>query len=133
MAGSSAVAKNSNTQWTPEDDRRLLELRTQGGHLLGSARPFDGLKRRFRDGSMFSRPKTHRGRGLTEYRVMNSLDQEVLLSAIEDARHILGEYVVLSSRDSARTVERLRAVLDNENVVRALEVLKRRSVVRLVE
>ena len=64
---------------------------------------------------------------------MNSPDQEVLLRAIEDARMILAEYVELRPRDPVRTIDRLLAVLDNENVVHALDRLKRRSVPRIVE
>lgn len=64
---------------------------------------------------------------------MNSPDQDTLLRAIEDARRILGEYIEPGHRDPARTVERLLAVLDNETVVHALDRLKRRKVLRLVE
>jgi hypothetical protein len=64
---------------------------------------------------------------------MSSPDQDTLLRAIEDARRILGEYIEPRPRDPARTVERLLAVLDKENVVHALDRLKRRRLLRLVE
>ena len=64
---------------------------------------------------------------------MNSPDQDTLLRAIEDARMILAEYVEPRPRDPVRTIDRLLAVLDNENVVHALDRLKRRSVLRIVE
>ena len=60
---------------------------------------------------------------------MNNPDQETLLRAVEDARRILGEY----RGDAKGTVERLLAVLDRSNVVHALDRIKRRKVVRLVE
>ena len=68
--------------------------------------------------------------GFVELRtVMNNPDQDTLARAVEDARRILGEY----PRDAARTVERLLAVLDRSDVVRALDRIKRRRVMRLVE
>jgi hypothetical protein len=64
---------------------------------------------------------------------MNNPDQETVLRAIEDARRILGEYVEPGPRDPTRTVERLLAVLDRNDVVHALDRIKRRRVIRLVE
>jgi hypothetical protein len=64
---------------------------------------------------------------------MHSPDQEVLLRAIEDARRILGEYVAVGQRDPTRTVERLLAVLNKNDVVHALDRMNRRRVIRLVE
>jgi hypothetical protein len=58
---------------------------------------------------------------------MNSPDQDTLLRAIEDARRILGEYVEPRVLVIQCAVERLLAVLDNENVVHTLDRLKRRS------
>jgi hypothetical protein len=64
--------------------------------------------------------------------VMNSPDQEtVVLRAIEDARRILGEYTEAGQSDAARTMERLIAVLD-KNDVDALDRMYRRRVLRLV-
>jgi 6-phosphogluconate dehydrogenase len=50
---------------------------------------------------------------------MNNPDQETVLRAIEDARRIL-EYIRSGQRDATRTVERLLAVLDKNDVVHAL-------------
>ena len=64
---------------------------------------------------------------------MNNPDLETVLRAIEDARRILGEYIEPGQRDATRTVERLLAVLDRNDVVHALDRMKRRRVIRLVE
>ena len=65
---------------------------------------------------------------------MNNPDQDTLLRAIEDARRILGEYIEPGQRDATRTVERLLAVLDKNDVVHALDRMKRRRVLlRLVD
>jgi hypothetical protein len=64
---------------------------------------------------------------------MNNPDQDTLLRAIEDARRILGEYIEPGQRDATRTVERLVAVLDKNDVVHALDRMKRRRVLRLVD
>src|ERR1700689_3673175 len=55
-------------------------------------------------------------------------DQETLLRAVEDARRILGEYIEPGQRDAGRTVQRLLAVLDTNDVVHALDRMKRRRV-----
>jgi len=60
-------------------------------------------------------------------------DQETLLRAVEDARRILGEYIEPGQRDAAETVRHLLAVLDRDDVVHALDRMKRRRVVRLIE
>jgi hypothetical protein len=64
---------------------------------------------------------------------MNNPDLETVLRAIEDARRILGEYIEPGQRDATRTVERLLAVLDRNDVVCALDRIKRRRVIRLVQ
>jgi hypothetical protein len=64
---------------------------------------------------------------------MNNPDQDTLLRAIEDARRILGEYIEPGQRDATRTVERLLAALDKNDVVHALDRMKRRRVLRLVD
>ena len=51
---------------------------------------------------------------------MNNPDQDTLIRAVEDARRILGEYIEPGPRDARRTVERLPAVLDRDDVVHAL-------------
>jgi hypothetical protein len=63
---------------------------------------------------------------------MNNPDQETVLRAIEDARRILGEYIEAGQSDAARTMERLIAVLDKNDVVHALDRMYRRRVPRLV-
>jgi len=57
---------------------------------------------------------------------MNNPDQETVLRTIEDARHILGEYIEAGQSDAARTMERLIAVLDKNDVVHALDRMYRR-------
>jgi hypothetical protein len=64
---------------------------------------------------------------------MNNPDQEILIRAVEDARRILGEYIEPGPRDATRTAERLLAVLDKPEIVHALDRMKRRRVIRLVE
>jgi hypothetical protein len=64
---------------------------------------------------------------------MNNPDQDTLIRALEDARRILGEYIEPGPRNATRAAERLLAVLDRNEVVRALERIKRRRVIRLVE
>ncbi len=66
------------------------------------------------------------------YSVMNNPDQHTLVRAVEDARRILGEYIEPGPRDARRTVERLLAVLDRNDVVHALDRINRRAVIRLV-
>ena len=46
---------------------------------------------------------------------MNTPDQDIVLTAIEDARRVLGEHIALGSRDATRTVHRLIAVLDRDD------------------
>ena len=64
---------------------------------------------------------------------MNNPDQETVLRAMEDARRILGEYIEPGERDAGRTVQRLLAVLDRNDVVLALDRINRRRLMRLVE
>jgi hypothetical protein len=64
---------------------------------------------------------------------MGTPDQDTLLRAIEDARRILGEYVDPGARDEAQALQGLLAVLDNSDVVHALDRIKRRRVLRLVD
>jgi hypothetical protein len=64
---------------------------------------------------------------------MNNPDQEILIRAVEDARRILGEYIEPGPRDATRTVERLLVILDRNDVVHALDRIKRRRTLRLVE
>jgi len=52
---------------------------------------------------------------------VNTPDQNIVLTAIEDARRILGEHIALGPRDATGTVHRLIAVLDRDGAVDALE------------
>jgi hypothetical protein len=53
-------------------------------------------------------------------------DQETLMRAVEEARGILGEYIKPGPGNPTRTVERLLAVLDRNEVIRALDRMRRR-------
>jgi hypothetical protein len=64
---------------------------------------------------------------------MTTKDQDTLLQAVEDARRILGEYNGPGPRDATRTVHRLIAVLDRDELVYALDRMKQRRTLRLVE
>jgi hypothetical protein len=64
---------------------------------------------------------------------MRKPDQETLSRAIEDVRRILGEYIRPGQRDPAQTFQRLLAVLDESDVVNALDRMNRRRVIRLLE
>jgi hypothetical protein len=71
--------------------------------------------------------------GSVELSSLSTPDQQTLLRAVEDARRILGEYIEPGHRDPTRTVQSLLAVLDKNEVVHALDRMKRRRVMRLVE
>lgn len=64
---------------------------------------------------------------------MNTRDQDIVPRAMEDARRIHGEYIAPGPRDATRTVQRLLAVLDRDDVIHALDRMKRRRIIRLVE
>ena len=64
---------------------------------------------------------------------MNTTDQDTVLRAIADARRILAEHSAPGPHDATRTVHRLIAVLDRDEVVHALDRMKRRGTLRLVE
>ena len=51
------------------------------------------------------------------------------LRTLEDARRILGEYKELGQRDATRTVERLLAILDRNDVEHALGRMNRRRMI----
>ena len=61
---------------------------------------------------------------------MNTPDQDIVLTAIEDARRILGEHIAFGPRDATGTLHRLIAVLDRDEVVHALDRMKRRRTLR---
>jgi UDP:flavonoid glycosyltransferase YjiC (YdhE family) len=60
-------------------------------------------------------------------------DQDTVVRAMEDAMRILGEYTAPGPHDATRTVHRLIAVLGRDEVVLALDRMKRRRTLRLVE
>jgi hypothetical protein len=64
---------------------------------------------------------------------MTNPDQETVLRAVEDARRILGEYIAPGPRDATITVDRLIAVLDRDDFIHALDRMKKRRILRLVE
>jgi hypothetical protein len=64
---------------------------------------------------------------------MNTPDQDIVLQAVEDARRILGEYIAPGPSDATRTVHRLIAVLGRDEVAHAMDRMKRRRTIRLVE
>ena len=64
---------------------------------------------------------------------MNNTDQDTVLRAVEVTKRILGEYIAPGPHDATRTVHRLIAVLDRDEVVHALDRMNRRRILRLVE
>jgi hypothetical protein len=70
---------------------------------------------------------------MLEMAFVSTPDQDTLVRAIEDARRILGQYIEPGLQDAAQTVQSLLAVLDKSDVVHALDRMKRRKVMRLVE
>ena len=64
---------------------------------------------------------------------MNNPDQDTVLRAVEDARRVLGEYIAHGPLDPAQTVERLLTILNRDDVVHALDRMKKRRIIRLVE
>ena len=59
-------------------------------------------------------------------------DQETVLRALEAARSILNECIA-GQRGAAMTVERLFDILDKGDVVRALDRMSRRRILRPVD
>ncbi len=59
-------------------------------------------------------------------------DQETVLRALEDARRILGRCIA-GQRNATRAVERLFAVLDEIEVVDALDRMNRLRILRPVD
>ncbi len=54
-------------------------------------------------------------------------DQETVIAAVQKARRILGRDIGSSSQDREATISSLRSVLDDDQVVRALERISQRS------
>src|SRR6476619_5145855 len=59
---------------------------------------------------------------------MNTPDHDTLVRAVVDARSILSEHLAFGSRDSARALERLRAVLDRAELIHALNRMNRKPI-----
>jgi hypothetical protein len=64
---------------------------------------------------------------------MNNTDQETVLQALEDARRILREYNAPRLGDATLTVHRLIAVLERDELVHAINRMRKRRNLRLVE
>lgn len=60
-------------------------------------------------------------------------DTGLLVAALEEAREILGRYVEPGQRDPELTIQALLEVLDDENVVAALDRIAKRRSLRLIE
>lgn len=60
-------------------------------------------------------------------------DVGLLVTALEESREILGRYIEPGPRDPTRTVEALLEILDDNNVVAALDRVAKRRSLRLVE
>jgi hypothetical protein len=91
---------------------------------------------------VFVRPTTARRRNestfprlcpFVELRRHEHFRSSTLIRAVEDARRILGDYIEIGPRDATRTVEHLLDVLDRNDVLYALDRMKRRRAIRLVE
>jgi hypothetical protein len=64
--------------------------------------------------------------------MMPRSDQETVLQALEHARRIVGQCIAAQG-DATRTVERLLSVLDEIEVVDALDRMNRRRILRLAD
>ncbi len=60
-------------------------------------------------------------------------DIGLLVTALGEAREILGRYIEPRDRDAITTVNQLLDILDDNNVVAALDRLAKRRALRLVE
>lgn len=54
-------------------------------------------------------------------------DQETVIAAVQEARRILGRTIGSKPQDCEATISSLRSVLDDDQVVRALERINERS------
>jgi hypothetical protein len=64
---------------------------------------------------------------------IGSPDQDTLIRAVGDTRRILVEHIEPGPRDAMRTVERVLVIIDRNDLVLALDRIRRRGVIRLVE
>jgi hypothetical protein len=60
-------------------------------------------------------------------------DQQLLISTLRKASRIISEYLEPGSRDTAETLNRLIAVLDTEDLARAVERLEEGHGLRVVK
>jgi hypothetical protein len=60
-------------------------------------------------------------------------DFEKVVSAVQAARMVIGQYLEPGPRSAIDTVDELIDVLDDRDLVRALDRLNLRGVIRLVE
>ena len=60
-------------------------------------------------------------------------DIGLLVTALEESREILGRYIEPGDRDAVATVNQLLEILDDINVVAAIDRAGRRRALRLVE
>lgn len=54
-------------------------------------------------------------------------DQETVIAAVREARRIIGRDIGSSPKDREATINNLRSVLDDDQLVRALERIGQRS------
>lgn len=60
-------------------------------------------------------------------------DQQQVIYTVEAARFILGQYIEPGPQDAAATVNRLLAITDDDAFIAAVDRLKGRQTLRLVE
>jgi hypothetical protein len=60
-------------------------------------------------------------------------DQQLLISAVEEAGRNIAQYIEPGPRSAERTLSRLIAVLDNEDMARAIERLEKGYGLRVVK
>jgi hypothetical protein len=60
-------------------------------------------------------------------------DQQLLISTIRDAGRIIAQHLEPGGRDAVHTLSRLIAVLDNEDLPRAIERLEKGHGLRVVK
>ena len=60
-------------------------------------------------------------------------DQEVLISTLREAGRIIGEYIEPGPRDAEQTLSRLIAVLETQDLARAIGRIEKGHRLRVVE
>lgn len=63
---------------------------------------------------------------------MKNRDRDIIVAAVQDARHVLGAYIEPGPRDPAAAMNEMLRILDDENLVAALDRIDRRNSFRLV-